>query len=120
MTARLKLSVVWLQSLLQCELSENIELLWHDFKLKVKYVDLYSASSRSASKKRATVSHKSALISANQLDSQAFSEHCDTTDTGIGVSHDMPIYSSSLRRVLILPGQAADWVGLGAYSTFIW
>jgi len=46
---------------------------------KVKYVDLYSGE---APLMRYTASRKSALISASQSDSQTFSEHCETTDTG--------------------------------------
>jgi len=42
-------------------------------------VDLYSGE---APLMRYTASRKSALISASQSDSQTFSEHCETTDTG--------------------------------------
>ena len=50
---------------------------------KVKYVDLYSASSRSTSNARLLPSsHKLGLIFASQPNSQAFSEHCEITDTG--------------------------------------
>jgi len=44
-------------------------------------VDLYSTSLQTRLR-YATASGKSAMISASQPYSQAFSEHCETTNTG--------------------------------------
>ena len=59
------------------------------FHKKVKYADLYSASSR-----------KLALISTSQPDSQA-SANTARPRIRVGVSRDMPVYSPGFCRVLI-------------------
>ena len=69
-------------------------------------VYLYSALSKSASNVL-PASRKSALISASQPYSQAFSEHCETTDTGWCITRYACLLPS-LRRVFI-----PAWAGSG-------
>jgi len=81
-------------------------------KKKIKYVDLYSASSRSAS-------HALPLPVSRRWSSQAnpTARHQRTLRDHVirvGVSRDMPDYSPSLRRVLIPAETGSGWVGLGA------
>jgi len=71
-------------------------------KSKVKYVDTYSAPLGSA-----TASRKSALISASQPYSQAFSEHCETTDTGWCITR------SGCLLPQLTPGTHSAWAGSG-------
>ena len=76
----------------------------HGAKVRVKYVDLYSASSRSAAN---ALPHSVSWRSSPQANSTA--RHQQTMRDHairVGVSRDMPVYSPSLRQVLIQPGQA--------------
>ena len=84
----------------------------HSKKVKVKYVDLYSASSRSASN-ALPLPGKSALISASQPYSQANTARpCDTGWCITWYACLLP----QLHQVLIPAQAGSGWVGLGADS----
>jgi len=71
---------------------------------KTKYVDLYSASPRSASNVLPLPVSRRWSPQANPT-----ARHQRTLRDNVirvGVSHDMPVYCPSLCRVLIQPGQA--------------
>jgi len=71
---------------------------------KVQYVDLYSASSRSAS--NALTLPVSRRWSPQANPTVRHSANTARPRIRVGVSRDMPVYSASLHWVLIQPGQA--------------
>jgi len=70
---------------------------------KVKYVDLYSASSRSTS----NVLPLPISRQANLTDSQAFNKHCETMDTSWCIMR----YACFLPQ--LTPGTHSAWAGSG-------
>ena len=80
---------------------------------KVKYVDLCSASSRNAS--NALPLPVSRRWSPQANFTARHSANTARQRIQVGVSRNMPVYSPSLRRILIPACGGSGWVGLGAW-----
>ena len=79
-------------------------LTTHKKNSKKKYVDLCSASSRIASNALPFPVSRRWFLQANQT--ARHSAHTARLWIRVGISHNMPVYSPSLCRVLIQPGWA--------------